>query len=107
MKIWLVEWVGTGDDGAKADTVSILNPLLSVAAVRDLVERLYLDRMSSLRDRMEIALGERSNPYPAHIVVEDDETRIVCGDGPRLVARKVSDPRIEGAAGSEQKLVWT
>jgi hypothetical protein len=40
-------------------------------------------------------------------VVEDDETRIVCGDGPRLVARKVSDPRIEGAAGSEQKLVWT
>jgi len=100
MTTWLITWDWIGDharmdEGKKV--VAVLNYRLGSNEVRELVEQLYMASEYSDREKIEIALNMRPNPYVAEFekingVPRHGEVR--CGHNPHLYARKVRNLRV-------------
>jgi hypothetical protein len=98
-KAWLVTWEWAGDHAKRVDPVAaVFKPQFSGERVRELVEFLHATLEYSLRERMEIALGLRSNPYAAEFGAISGHRwtgEVICGHNPFLRARLVDDLLID------------
>ena len=93
-KAWLVTWEWAGEHARRPRKIAaVMRPQFSGERVRELVEFLYAAEYAPF-EQLEVALGLRSNPYPATFGTLQGVTwlgEVNCGDNPYLRARKVDD----------------
>jgi hypothetical protein len=105
---WLVTWDGVGEENAKQNIATILNPHWSARRVRELVEIIYVNSAYSLSERIGYAKNRSFNPYPAQFSGFNGirwEGQIICGDNPWLFARIVDNLTVD--PDNEQKTTWS
>ncbi|MDQ3697197.1 MAG: hypothetical protein M3373_04130, partial [Gemmatimonadota bacterium] len=102
MKAWLVSWDWVGEDNAVVDPiVCVLPPQWSIERVRRAVQVLYAVSAYTVTELAEFAKRPRRNPYRA----ESSGAQITCGHNPFLVARVVSDLKIDRAPKTRREVV--
>lgn len=63
---WLITWEWIGDHAAvEQKIVAILNYRKSAKYVKDFIEQLYIEKTSTVTEKMSFAKDRKSNPYPA------------------------------------------
>lgn len=105
MRAWLVTWEWTSPSAEVADRVAaVLPPRWTTERVASVIELLYAQATSSVRELAAYAKNPKANPYRAEIV---DGGRVHCGHHPFLLAVPVRDLRItvEDETGPES-LSW-
>lgn len=104
MKAWLVTWEWAGDHAkVKNPIAAILNPRLSPARVREIVELIFVNESYSFSERVSYANNKKFNVYPAEYDTFKGANylnRIYCGRNPHLFARQVDDIRVEAGGTS-------
>lgn len=87
-------WIILEDGGAERKLISILPARKSAAYVAEYVEQLYVDRSSSIAERIEYKKSRARAAYPATI---DQYSRIVnCGHMPFLSAFPAFEIELNG-----------
>lgn len=95
---WVVTWVGTS--GVPADPlVAVMNYRRTSESVRDFVEQFYIVGAYDSRAKLLFAKRSKDNPFRAHLHPFE---RIICGSGPFLYARRVTDLRY-----ANNQLTWS
>jgi excinuclease UvrABC helicase subunit UvrB len=106
---WLITWEWIGDHAAVEDkVVAIVNYRRPAAYIKDLMEQLYIEKTSSVSEKVAYAKDMKSNPYPASfgdVGGVQWRSQLYCGHNPHLFARLVSNVRTEVQEG-EEKLLW-
>lgn len=107
---WLITWEGTNPPkDQRKRVVSVLSGRMSSEKVREYVERLHVELLYSLHEKMTYARDRKGNPYPAEFVRIDGVEwggRITCGHNLHLVARKVKNLKIVHGAQDVERLEW-
>ena len=108
-KAWLVTWEWMGEHAKRRDKVAeILDPRLSGAKVRGIIELLY-HHEASLSEKVAWRLRRQRQPYPAEFVKLEGmpyEGEISCGHNPWLRARLVDDLSIVRDEHGKEKATW-
>lgn len=93
MEAWLVLRVAMPGDVEAV--VTVLSGDLSTEAVRQQVERMYVDMTASIDEKIEYASGSRIRYLAKSDKMKDSRPAIHCGHNPWLEARLVSNLRFE------------
>ncbi len=109
VKAWLITW--EGDHGRYDNVALLLRPDTAQARVAELVALLYANACGSLSERISQALtrDDTERPYRArsetpHGVERDDH--FICGENPRLYARRVERLSVESGDDGTERLCW-
>lgn len=100
---WLITWNWAGHPPTPGvdEVVAVLNYRESSRTVSKILELLYALSTATVEEICRYARNRKVNPYLAI----DCGTRISCGAGPFLEARKVTDLRVEKARGTNGETV--
>jgi len=104
---WLITWVPFGgeNDPSRQEVAAILNYRLSADRVRQIVDVLHQNRLSTVGEKLQSMLKPGTNPYPAEFEPVAGGGRwqghIWCGHEPQLFARLVSNLRVKGSPPNE------
>ena len=88
--------------------VAIVNYRHAGSHIKDLIENIYIEKTSSVAEKLSYAKNKKDNPYPArygNIGGVEWRGRLFCGHNPFLYARLVDNLRLENVKGKE-KLLW-
>jgi len=107
---WLITWEWIGYHARVENKIAaILNYRLAEDTVREIIERIYINDYTSLRERVAYARNKKNHPYPA----QNDRVngvpwagRMYCGRNPYLYARIVDDLCVSVDENGEEKLTW-
>ena len=107
---WLITWEWIGNHAKVENNIAaILNYRLGEDTVREIMERIYINNYTSLRERVAYAKNKRNHPYPAQSTKVDGvpwSGRMYCGRNPYLYARLVNDLHVDVDKNGEETLVW-
>ena len=101
---WLITWEWIGEHAKVENKIAtILNYRLAEDTVREIMERIYINNYTSLRERVAYARNKKTHPYPAQVYRGG---RIHCGRNPHLYARLVDDLHVSVDKDGEESLIW-
>jgi hypothetical protein len=95
---WLVTWFGSNTH--TLPPIAILDRRKNAKSVAEAVELLYAAKYYTSEEKLRYAKSRKENPYKAQISLFQ---RIACGHNPFLIARLVSDLKVD----DNGELTWT
>lgn len=103
MKFWLVTWESSNPSiVVEQRFAGLFNPRWGKDRVKELVEIIYAKSEYCVFELMKYANNKSFNPYPAKVWGEE----IHCGHNPFLIARPVSDFKIERDQNGNEIVSW-